>query len=72
MGKYKSSVHNALNLEAKANCWANTGLKEARRIGQNRTEQKRREQEAEMNLSKGCQNVSFKYKHVYFITFGRA
>lgn len=26
MGKYKSSVHNALNLEAKANCWANTGF----------------------------------------------
>lgn len=40
--EYKSSVHNALNLEAKANCWANTDLKEARRTEQNRREQNKK------------------------------
>lgn len=65
MGKYKSSVHNALNLEA--NCWANI-----RRAWRWDGDGDGTEQEAEMNLSKGCQNVSFKYEYVYFITFARA
>lgn len=37
-----------------------------------RVEMPRTEQLAEMNLSNGCQNVSFKYEYVYFITFACA